>query len=345
MLKNPGSLATIQDVASEAKVSISTVSNVLNGRQHRMRAETLERVNAAIAALGFRPNQSARRLKTGHMPMLGLLVPSIANPFYGTLARWIESAAREKGYGVTLCNTDRDPAREREYAEAFLAQGIRGVISGSALRSQDPLRPVIERGLMVVSFDRAPDDESDPMDTVCVDNRRAGAMAIEHLLELGHRRIAYATGELSSQNRIARLEGAQQACAKAGVHLLVESSTVQLTTAEFDLVEMGRDIGLAPSLAAVTAVVGMNDMLAIGLLAGLREADRAVPQDISVVGIDDLTLGRFMSPPLTTVRQPLKVMAQAAVERILIRLEQPDAAPSRLVFMPELVVRQSSARL
>ena len=183
--------ATIDDVARRAGVSISTVSNVLNGREARMRAETLDRVRQAIADLAFQPNQSARRLKTGHMAMIGLLVPTIANPFFGGLANWVEEAANAHGYGVLLCNTQRSAEREQAYAQAFLAQGVQGVILGSSLQAQEHLVPLIERGLAVVSLDRTAQHAPLTMDYVSLDNHRAGAMAAEHLLSLGHTDIVY----------------------------------------------------------------------------------------------------------------------------------------------------------
>lgn len=337
--------ATIEDVAREAAVSISTVSNVLNGREARMRPETLARVQQAIAALRFQPNQSARRLKTGHMAMIGLLVPSIANPFFGALARWVEEAANARGYGVLLCNTHRKEEREQAYAQAFMAQGVQGVILGSSLQAQEHLAPLIERGLAAVSFDRTAQHAPLTMDYVTVDNARAGAMAAEHLLALGHRNIAYVSAPLTSVSRATRLEGARAACAAAKAQFEGHVHEVPPGQTEMEMAELGRAaaIALHASGSAATGFIAMNDMMAIGLLAGLRQCGRRVPEDVSVMGVDDMFLGRYLSPALSTVRQPMQEMATAAVERVLARMNQPDEPVHELVFMPELVERESTA--
>lgn len=342
----PGT-ATIQDVARRAEVSVSTVSNVLNGREARMRPETLERVRRAIAELAFRPNPSARHLKTGRLQMIGLLVPSIANPFYGTLARWVEAAALERGFGVLLCNTQRDAMREREYAEALMAQGVRGVIMGSALQAQEHLGPMVARGLAVVCFDRTAQSLQSPaplMDYVSMDNARAAAMAVAHLVALGHQHIAYVSAEAQSMNRVARLQGATQACAEAGVTLHTHVSPRGAGYAEGELAELGRAaaLDLCRQASPCTGWIAMNDMVAIGVLAGLRDSGRRVPEDVSLVGIDDQFLGQYLSPSLTTVRQPMQAIAQAAVERVLARMQSSGESPHEQVFLPELVVRESS---
>lgn len=336
---------TIEDVARYARVSISTVSNVLNGRETRMRAETLKRVQRAIAELAFRPNQSARNLKTGHVAMIGLLVPTIANPFFGSLARWIEAAANERGYGVLLCNTHRDTKRELDYAQALMAQGVRGVVIGSALQAQEHLAPLIQRGLAVVSFDRTAQHGPMRMDYVSVDNARAGELAAEHLLALGHRQIVYVTAPLQSVNRSARVEGVRNACAAAGARLDVHIGQTVPGQAEMEMAALGHaavlELQAEPSTA--TGYIAMNDMVAVGLLSGLRQCHRHVPADVSVMGIDDLFLDSFLSPALSSIRQPTQELATAAIERLLVRINNPDEPAHERVFLPELVQRESTA--
>ncbi len=337
--------ATIDDVAQRAGVSISTVSNVLNGREGRMRADTLGRVRQAISELSFQPNQSARRLKTGHMAMMGLLVPTIANPFFGALANWVEAAANAHGYGVLLCNTQRSAKREQAYAQAFLAQGVQGVILGSSLQAQEHLVPLIERGLAVVSLDRTAQDAPLHMDYVSLDNHRAGAMAAEHLLSLGHIDIAYVSAPLRSVSRVARLEGARQACAARNVRFTEHIRDVKAGQTEMEMAELGRAAGveLHASGCSASGYIAMNDMLAIGLLSGLRLCGLRVPRDVSVMGIDDIFFDAYLCPALSTVRQPMKDIATAVVERLLTRMKHLDEPPHELVFMPELVQRESTS--
>ncbi len=337
--------STIEDVARHARVSISTVSNVLNGREARMRAETLERVQRAILELEFRPNQSARNLKTGHMAMIGLLVPSIANPFFGTLTRWIEAAANARGYGVMLCNTQREAERELAYAQALMAQGVRGVVIGSALQAQEYLAPLIARGLAVVSFDRTAQEAPWNMDYVSVDNHRCGAMAAEHLLALGHRDLVYVTAPLRAVSRAARLDGVRQACSAAGARLHVHTGHIPNGQIEMEMAALGyaSAIELQASQPAATGYIAMNDMVAVGLLSGLKHCKRRVPEDVSVMGIDDLFLNSFLSPALSSVGQPTEKLATAAIERLLVRIDHLDEPAHELVFQPELFQRESTA--
>jgi DNA-binding LacI/PurR family transcriptional regulator len=335
---------TIQDVAAHAGVSVSTVSNVLNGREARMRPETLARVKKTIADLGFRPNQSARMLKTGYMPMIGLMVPTVANPYFGTLARWVEGRAAELGYGLLLCNTYRNPDRERDYAEAFLAQGIKGVILGSALAAHEHLVPLINKGMAVVSLDRACTSDELLRDLVSVDNELAGAMAVDHLTSLGHRHIAFVNAPAQSVNRLARQEGAQQACDRAGATLQLHVSKTEGGYNESEMAEMGRAAArsLRASNSPATAFIGVNDMVAIGLLAGMREAHLQVPKEVSVIGIDGVFLGEYFSPALTSIGQPMQAMALAAVDHVLTRMKEPGLPPKASIFPPELVNREST---
>jgi DNA-binding LacI/PurR family transcriptional regulator len=338
---------TIEDVARHAQVSISTVSNVLNGRESRMRAATLERVRNAITELEFRPNQSARNLKTGNLAMIGLLVPSIANPFFGTLARQIEAVANERGYGVMLCNTQREADRELAYAQALMAQGVRGMVIGSALQAQEHLAPLIQRGLAVVSFDRTAQAAPWNMDYVSVDNHRSGELAAEHLLDLGHRDLVYVTAPLRAVSREARLDGVRKACAAAGARLQVHMSDVPNGQIEMEMAALGRNaaIELQAAQSNATGYIAMNDMVAVGLLSGLRQCQKRVPEDVSVMGIDDLFLDSYLSPALSSVRQPMQEIAQAAFDRVLTRMNNPNEEAHELVFEPELVQRESTARL
>ncbi len=182
--------ATIRDVARLADVSLSTVSNVLNGRMDQMRPETRERVQEAIAQLSYAPNGVARQLKTGHAPVIGMMVPSVANPFWGAFAQHVEETALARGYHVLLCNTERDPLIEVHYADALWSYGVRGIILGSAPLSFAHFRAIAERGMAVVAFDgQAHGADRVVSDSVGVDNRRGAWLATTHLLSHGHRRI------------------------------------------------------------------------------------------------------------------------------------------------------------
>ena len=340
---------TIQDVARAAGVSAASVSNLLNGRVDRMRHQTRARIEAVIASLGYKPNAAARQLKTGHVPMLGLLVPTVANPFFGELAVAVERAAQAQGYHLLLCNTLRDLAREREFAEELVAYGVRGLLTASALTDPAEILSLTRRGVSLVAFDvQRMDIVIDGIDVVTMDNRKATALAVDHLAKLGHSRIAYVTAPSGTISRAARLRGYKEALGRHGLGdgIVVIENTPQGEAAygDTELAELGRRAAhrLVAEPRVPTAVIAVNDMCALGLISGLRETGRSVPDDMSVVGIDDIHLASLLAPKLTTIRQPLSAMADAAVGRLTARLADPASPAGEHVFEPELVIRDST---
>lgn len=335
-------MATIKDVAEAAGVSPSTVSNVLNGRDHLMLPETRARVEAAIAASGYRPNRAARQLRVGRSPTFGLIVPSVANPFWGSWAAHLETAALRHGRQLYLCNSERDPERERAYVEQLWADGVEQIVLSTSLASLDHLRPAMERGLTVVAFDRE-EEPDDPrgLCSVSVDNELGARLATRHLLERGHRRIAFISGAITTVSRRRRYAGYRGALEEAGVpfdeRLVADSPFL----GDADSGSSGRDA--VRRLLAVphppTAFVAINDMFALGAYAAIREAGA---EDLAVVGFDDLELASLVSPALTTVRQPLDLMAEAVLR--CIDGDGPDDGARSVVLPPTLVVRESTPR-
>ena len=334
---------TIRDVARAAWVSPSTVSNLLNGRDGRMRSGTKQRILRTIDELGYRPSRVARQLRTGRTQVIGLVVPSVANPFWGAFARAIEEAALRKGQQTLLCNSEREPDRERTYVDELWAGGVEAVIIGSSLPSLDHLRPHIERGLRLVAFDRESQDDDDPpsLCSVSVDNALGCRLATEHLLALGHRRIGFISGAIATVSRVRRLAGYREALKAAGVRASDELVWANPRGyGDTDSADLGRQ-GMAALLRLPnlpTAVVAINDMYVIGACAAVREAGLRVPDDVSVVGFDDIALAKLFNPPLTTVHQPLVEMARLAVDAA--GGEERSWSP----MTPRLVVRASTAR-
>ncbi len=340
---------TIHQVAAEAGVSPSTVSNVLNGRSDRMLPQTRERVEQAIARLGYRPNGPARQLRTGRSQVVGLVVPSVANPFWGTFARHLEAAALQAGYRVLLCNSERDPERERDYLEELWADGIRGVVLCSSLPSLEHVLPLVDRGLGMVTFDRTAQAGDPPsLVNISVDNAVGAEMATRHVLELGHRRLAFVSGSLRSVNRRARFRGFEAALEEFGMSAadaLVWSGGSQDRFGDLDFPDLGR--AAARELLATghppTAIIAINDMCALGVSASARDAGLQVGEDVSVVGFDDIMLADLATPPLTTIRQPLPAMANAAFAHLRACIEQDEGSTGgSLLMRPELVVRAST---
>jgi DNA-binding LacI/PurR family transcriptional regulator len=348
----------ISDVARMAGVSASTVLNVLDGQTARMRPEVVQRVKKAIMVLDYRPPKKEKAAPAekpapapkARAPLIGLLVPSIANPFFAILVSEIEQAAHGQGYRVLLGNTYRDPKKERELLEDFFALGIRGVITASSLPTQEHYARFLSKGLTIVSFDRrAAPDSALPIDYVSVDNVHAGYAATRHLLLQGHTAIAYVTAPLRTVSRTDRRAGYVSAMQEAGVGKQVSVIEAPADTPydDAEMVNVGRRIGaeIVNRKKRPTGIVAMSDIIAIGVIAGLQDGEVRVPRDVSIVGIDDLYLDALISPTLTSIRQPIPEIAEAMVGKLVRRLSAPTLVPAEQVFRPALVVRNSVRRL
>jgi DNA-binding LacI/PurR family transcriptional regulator len=342
------STVTIGDVARAARVSPSTVSNLLNGRDDRMRARTRGRVLRAMEELGYQPSRVARQLRTGVSRVIGLVVPSVANPFWGGMARVLEAEALQYGYQVLLCNSERQPDREQSYVEELWADGVRMVVLGTSLPSLSHLVSAIERGLCLVAFDRETQPDDPPLVSVSVDNRLGARLLTRHLVSLGHRRIGFVSGPLATVSRRQRLAGYKDALAEAGLDFdekLVWEGEEPDGYGDVEGAEVGGR-GMTALLELPerpTALVTINDIHAIGAIAGAQQRGITVPKDLSVVGFDDIMLARLYNPPLTTVRQPLEDMARFVMDVVRKADESALKTPaSSIVIAPQLIVRASS---
>jgi DNA-binding LacI/PurR family transcriptional regulator len=346
-------IVTINDVARLAQTSVTTVSNLLNGRVERMRPETRARIEEAMLQLGYQPSEIARRLKTGQTPILGLMAPSVANPFWGEFTQYAEESARKHGYQVLLGNTGRDPEVEERYANSLWAHGVRGVVFGSSPLKLDHLARLVGRGLRLVTFDRRVEAAEDAsiaaaIDSVSVDNVAAAKLATDHLTALGHRRIGFLSGPLRTSSRLRRFEGYCAALAAAGApfdRALVWEGDSGPGFGDVEGAELGRrgTRALLQLAQPPTAIFAINDMYALGAYAGARDAGLAIPDDLSIVGFDDVFFASLASPPLTTVRQPLREMLDQAVSLLIRRVEGQAKGPAEhRTIAAELIVRAST---
>jgi DNA-binding LacI/PurR family transcriptional regulator len=346
-------MATIHDVAALAGVSTSSVSNVLNGRTEKLSAATYSRVEEAIRTLAFRPNRAARQLKTGHTPMLGLLVPSTSNPMYGQLALNVEAAAQSRfNYRLLLGNTHRDKQQESRMFEDLLSFGVRAVIVVSSLNDERHLDEAVARGLAVVSYDRSANSGNNGsrslVDHVSADNYQAGYLAADHLIAHGHRRLAFLVPSGKTLSRGDKIDGFRERVSREGARYSADVIEGQVAQAfgDSELADLG--FAMASQVAAMrtmpTGIVTVNDMLAIGLMSGLHQLGLRVPDDVSVVGMDGLSVAAFVNPGLTSVAMPLAEMAGTMVERAISRSTQPDLPAADFLFQPTLIARQSVAR-
>ena len=334
---------SIKEVATAAGVSVGTVSNVLN-KPHLVAETTRDRVNAAIADLGFVRNESARQLRSGASRAVGLVVIDAANPFFSDVARGVEDTVQEAGGVVLLGNSAGDDDRERRYLELFDEQRVRGVLIAPTADNLPPLESLRRRGIPVVFLDRYP--EAGDFSSVSVDDVAGGTLAVAHLLERGHRRIAFVGGPSTLRQVRDRRQGAEDTVQACDGATLLAISTPALTTAAGR--SAAEELVALPDAQRPTAVFAANDLVALGVLAGLTAHGLRVPEDVAVVGYDDIEFAAGAAVPLSSVRQPRAELGRRGAELLFeeIRLREAGLPPKRrqVRFDCELVVRRSSAR-
>lgn len=331
-------MTTIKDVARMAEVSTATVSHVINDTRY-VSDELRDRVLEAMEALSYRPNVLARGLRGGETHTIGLVVPDNANPFFAEVSRVVEDVGFERGYSVILCNTGDDMERERAYIDVLIAKQVDGIIFIAAGDHHEHLLELTGERVPLVLADR--DVGQSAADLVLVNNEHGGYDATRHLLDLGHRRIACITGPSEATPSADRVKGYQRALCEANVKMeeaLVEPGDFRYQGGE-EAASRLLKLGRPPS-----AIFACNDLMAIGALRAIRTAGLHVPQDISLVGYDDIPLASAVSPALTTVAQPVERLATISTELLLSRIEEgTKGAPKRIVLDTELVVRDSCA--
>jgi LacI family transcriptional regulator len=334
----------IKDVAREAGVSVGTVSNVIN-RPDRVSEEVRARVDAAIRELGYVRSESARQLRAGRSRMLGLLVMDMGNPFFAAVARGAEDAARRAGLGVMVCNSAGDPAAERSYVSLFAEQRVRGALLTTVDPAGAPLHTLRQQGIPFVLVDRVADEAE--ACSVAVDDVTGGFLAGRHLMEAGHHAIAYVSGPTRLRQVQDRRTGLLRALEESGGSA---DDLMEIQVERLD-VSAGRDAGarLLGAAQRPSAVFCANDLLALGLLQTVYAARVKVPQELAVVGYDDIEFAAASLVPLTSVRQPAADMGRMAAELLLAETEQAETEQEpgghqhrRIVLQPELVVRRSS---
>jgi LacI family transcriptional regulator len=332
--------STLEEVARLASVSRSTVSRVINDHPN-VRPETRERVRQAIRKSGYQPHAVARSLATNRTQIIGMIIPEavttlFTDPFFPLLLRGATGACNAHHYQLLLSLFDDPDGQEGMYQRVLRSGYLDGVILAST-SLDDPLIPdLLCDRVPFVSVGRYPNGRVHYVDA---DNIAGGRMAVEYLIHLGHQRIATITGRLNTSHGQGRLEGYRQAL--QAHHIQVEENLI----VEGDFTESSGMVGIQRLLpASPDAVFVASDMMAIGALKALRQAGRQVPQDIALVGFDDIPIASAIEPALTTVRQPIERMGSLAVEVLLSVLEraaEEEAPTHRIILPPELVVRAS----
>jgi LacI family transcriptional regulator len=329
-------MSTLKQVAARAGVSFTTVSHVVN-RSRPVSDSARVRVEAAIAELGYYPSAVARALKMSQTRILGVIVPNITNPFFSELMRGIEDACQRASYSVFLCNGDDDRERQGRSLDTLQERRVDGVLLATPTGPAAALaKRVTGMNLKTVVVDRSiPGLEADH---VAIDHAGGSRRAVEHLLALGHRRIACLAGPRGFSASRARVAGWRRALERAGIAPRAD----WLLEGDFS-VPAGHELTRRLLDARqVTAIFASNDLQGIGALRAAAERGLAVPGDLSVIGFDGIEMGAFTYPALTTVGYPIRTIGETAATVLIDRIEGRLSAPSRVVVAPAVIEREST---
>lgn len=333
-------MVTIKDVAKKAGVSPSTVSRVLNDSAP-IKESTRKRVMAAVKLLNYRPNFLAQGLKDGKTKTIGLIIPNIRNPIYPVVARGVEDAAKKYGYTVVLCNTDEDTETEKEYIQKLRKRWVEGLIIAPAAKEFEHISELQKEGFPTVLVIRKVDI---PTNTVMIDNYQAAYDAVSFLIKTGHKKIAIVKGNQQLALYRDRFEGYKRALLDANIKIVDElitgddSDSVQWSLDGYNAIN-----SLLNQKVKFDAVFATTDLRAIGAIRAIKDYNLKVPEDISVIGFDNLEFSSLIDPPLSTVSQPFYDMGVRAVNKILQFINS-EAAPEPTIeiMASELIIRKST---
>ena len=328
---------SVRDVAAAARVSVGTVSNVLN-RPELVSASTLSRVQRTIESLGFVPNGVARQLRSGYSRTLGLVVPDVGNPFFTEVARGVEDAARKRDYAVFLCNSDESLDKEDRYINVLMEQHVRGVLITPADIKADRIDALRARGICVTLLDR--ELKGNNQCSVSVDDVHGGQIAIEYLASLGHKRIAWVSGPANIPQVADRGTGVAKAAVLANVEIIhIEVPLMNAMNGELAASNL-LAMGVLP-----TAVFCANDLLALGVMRELLNQSIKIPDQIAIVGYDDIQFAPSAAVPLTSISQPAYQIGVTAADLILSECESDgNHEHQQIRFQPRLIERASSSQ-
>lgn len=330
-------MATLKDVAREANVSISTVSRVLNTPE-KVLPQTQRDVREAVEALGYQPSRVARRLrlKDGKANLIGLVIPDIQNPFFADVTRGVEDVARANDYALILSNSDEDPDKQRIALNTLRTESVDGVIVPPVSTRDPEVEQLLEEDIAVVCVDRRL--ESTPVDMILSDNQRGAYDAVTHLINLGHERIGFIGGIARISTGTERRQGYERALRDHA--LPVDSALIREGDSRREegrhLTNTLLDLDTPP-----TALFTGNNLTTLGALSAIRLCGLRIPEDIALVGYDDIPWAMALNPPPTVMDQPGYEMGQQAACLLLERLANPDREPTTTTLQPKLVVRQS----
>jgi LacI family transcriptional regulator len=331
-------VATIKEVADHAGVSVATVSRVVNKTGY-VSLDLQERVQNAMRTLNYRPSALARSLRRQETQTIGILVPQLDQPFFSALVFAVEKTLFSSDYRALICSAEERRDKEDAYIEMLMRQRVDGVILVPTGQSTDNVRRLLDEGVPVVLVDR--DIPNLAINRVLCNNYPGGASAIEHLLALGHRRIGMIGGPDYSEAIIDRMNGAREALLAAGV----EVDPALCITGSMPQFEMGYTMGmqLLDRSDRPTAIFAFNDVIAIGVLHAAAELGLRLPDDLSVIGFDDIPAAAYSIPELTTVAQPIYAMGEQAANLLIRHIRDSDAPVESVKLETQLIIRKSTA--
>jgi LacI family transcriptional regulator len=329
---------SLRDIAKHAGVSVGTASNVLN-RPGLVAPETVKRVQQVIEELGYIPNGYVKQMSAGQSRTLGLVLPNVSNPFFAEVARGVEDAAALKNYAVFICNTGESHAREERFMGVLIEQLVKGVLITPTSLKPGHIKTLKDRGMSVTLIDATSKSTSEC--SVSVNDVRGGEIAIEHLVELGHKSIAWVCGPETIPQALERSKGVATA---AKLHK-VQVETIRTTGMKFDCgIEAGEKFLTLKDRP--TAIFCANDILALGVMRALLSAGVRIPDDVSLIGYDDIDFAPSAAVPLTSIAQPAYQIGFTATQLLLSECEGIEThAHQDVRFQPELVVRSSTREL
>lgn len=323
---------TIKDVAKQSGVSIATVSQILNNKQDKFSPKTVAKVLEAKELLNYEPDYFARRMIMKKSKTIGVMLPDITNPFFSMLLSGIENVLYRENFITMLCNVDLDEARESEYLEELSRRGVDGFILASSAVSNQMINDILrKKNLPFIVLDQKKAEGFS--DAVLTEDYRGGQLAAEHLAHLGHEKVGIVMPKNASKNIQMRLAGFQSIFPK-----------VQIIPSELSKTA-GRKVAADIVTYDLTGLFAINDEIAFGLYLGLKEAGKEVPTDYSIVGYDNTEMSEFVTPPLTTIAQPIFELGQQAAELLLERIQSPTKEWEEKTLPVQLIQRFSTAPL
>ena len=328
---------TIEDIAQEVGVSANTVSRALNERGE-IRLETKNMILEAAHRLGYRPNRLAQRLRQNKTGIIGVVVADNANPFFAAVVKGIENTATANDYSIILKDSNETPETERKAIEVMLAEQVDGLIIAPVRDQEEELAALVESRLPIVAIARYPEGWNS--NYVVVDNVRAGHLATSHLLDRGYQRIALINGPASELSAEHRFEGYAQALSERGIELNMNLVSYGATTMEQGY-KRGKELLATDN--PPTAIHAFSDYVALGFIRAAREASIRIPDDVAIVGFDDIAVSAYLAPSLSTIAVPMKEMGKRAADILLASIDSDkDVQLFQLKLEAKLVARESS---